>query len=343
MSLGKPRIVIYGVGQFGTYITRMIVERGWPIVAAFNRAGSGKVGVDLGQLTGLGRELGVVVQDSDTASYQNLDADLAIVTTTDRLAENLPAYRRLMGAGLKVLCHGAESNFPWGNDAALAMEIDRLAKENNVTFTGSGVWDTYRIWTGILATGPCTEIRSIFHESFSDASCTGKELMLAVGVGMTPGQYQEECVRKQGLIGGYYKTVPHHVLTAMGLTVTETSEHREPVLFDTPVYCEHLGMELQPGTVVGTRIVAKANSREGVSVLMHHEGRLARHGETEYMFWQIDGKPSVKLTMHRDMADTVHLSSASIVKRIRDVIAAPSGIRPVSQLGPLRYASGART
>jgi len=34
--------------------------------------------------------------------------------------------------------------------------------------------------------------------------------MRAVGVGMTPEQYQEECVRQARLIGGYYKTVPHH-------------------------------------------------------------------------------------------------------------------------------------
>ena len=201
----KPKIVIYGVGQFGQYITRMLVKKGWPVVAAFNRAGN-KVGQDLGRLAGLDKDLGVVVQDCDKANYDSLEADLAIVTTTDRLSQNLPAYKRLMNAGLDVICHGAESNYPYGVDADIAGEIDRLAKTNDVTFTGTGMWDTYRIWSGILATGPCTEIHSIFHQSFSDASCTGKELMLAVGVGMTVEKYDAEIIQKPGLVGGFYKT-----------------------------------------------------------------------------------------------------------------------------------------
>ena len=35
----KPRIAIYGMGQFGQFIARLAAEKGWPIVAAFNRAG----------------------------------------------------------------------------------------------------------------------------------------------------------------------------------------------------------------------------------------------------------------------------------------------------------------
>jgi hypothetical protein len=43
----KPRIAIYGVGQYGSLAARFAVQKGWPIVAAFNRAGS-KVGQDWG-------------------------------------------------------------------------------------------------------------------------------------------------------------------------------------------------------------------------------------------------------------------------------------------------------
>ena len=32
---GKPRIAIYGMGQFGQFIARLAAEKGWPIVAAF--------------------------------------------------------------------------------------------------------------------------------------------------------------------------------------------------------------------------------------------------------------------------------------------------------------------
>ena len=74
----KPRIVIYGVGQYGGYVARFAVEKGWPIVAAFNRAGS-KVGQDLGRVIGLDRDLGVIIQDCDTGDYSNLEADVGLV------------------------------------------------------------------------------------------------------------------------------------------------------------------------------------------------------------------------------------------------------------------------
>ena len=54
MTPTKPRIVIYGISQFGQYVARFAVQKGWPIVAAFNRAGA-KVGQDLGRLAGLSR------------------------------------------------------------------------------------------------------------------------------------------------------------------------------------------------------------------------------------------------------------------------------------------------
>src|SRR5262245_25043507 len=139
----KPRIAIYGVGQYGQAVARLAVEKNWPVVAAYNRAGS-KVGQDLGRLAGLGRDLGVVVQDCDTADFSSLQADIGIVTMTNSLRRNLPAYERLMNAGANVLCHGGQSYFPWTIDREMAEKIDALAKRNGVTFTGSGIWDMSR-------------------------------------------------------------------------------------------------------------------------------------------------------------------------------------------------------
>jgi 2,4-diaminopentanoate dehydrogenase len=67
-STSRPRIVIYGVGQYGGFITRFAVQKGWPIVAAYNRAGP-KIGQDLGRVAGLDRDIGVMVQDCEHGDY----------------------------------------------------------------------------------------------------------------------------------------------------------------------------------------------------------------------------------------------------------------------------------
>jgi 4-hydroxy-tetrahydrodipicolinate reductase len=107
----KPRLVIYGTGTYNSRVVQIADQKGWPIVAAFNRAGA-KVGQDLGQVCGLARDIGVTIQDCDAASYDDLDADVAIVAITDRLNQNFAAYQRLMNAGLNVICHGTESYYP---------------------------------------------------------------------------------------------------------------------------------------------------------------------------------------------------------------------------------------
>ena len=164
----KPRVVIYGTGHFGQRITQYAVEKGWPIVAAFNRAGA-KVGQDLGRLAGLDKDLGVIVQDCDQVEFSKVDADIGIVGISDRLSINLPAYRNLMNGGMNVICHGSESYYPQGIDTGLANEIDELGKKNNVTFTGAKIWDHTRTWPGIVVAAACDEIYSFLHKSITDA------------------------------------------------------------------------------------------------------------------------------------------------------------------------------
>lgn len=333
MQLRRPRLVLYGTGQFGGYMTRFAVEKGWPIVAAFNRAGP-KIGQDLGQLYGLGRDLGVVVQDCEQVRYEALDADIALVVMSDQLRTNFSAYERMMGAGLNVLCHGGESYFPFGSDPETAARIDAIARTQGVTFTGGGIWDMSRIWAGILAAGPCTSLRALHHVTITDAQRNGVAQMRSVGVGMSAEAFIETRVRKAGPTNSMYKTIPQHVLTGLGYTVTQVTERIEPVVFDHAIHCRLLDSELPAGTCVGTRIVTESRTAEGVIADAHIELRLFREGEIEHMRWEVDGMPRTRVRTERD--DSSHATCASLFNRIPDVIAAPPGIQELYKLGPLR-------
>jgi 4-hydroxy-tetrahydrodipicolinate reductase len=321
--------MFYGTGQYGLEAVRITHAKGWPIVGAVNRAGA-KVGQDLGRLAGLGKDLGVIVQDCEQADYKSFKADVAIVAVTDRLQQNYPAYERLMNAGINVICHGAEAYFPWGADPQMAQQIDALAKRNGVTLTGTGIWDFSRIWSGILVAGPSSQIKSLFHRALTDAESANVQLMRVCGVSLTREEFAE---KSPTLIGGLYRLVPHHVLHALGYEVTRVTETREPVLSDKPVYCRLLDRELEPGICLGIRIVSTVETREGVTATSHSELRILPPGEKEHMFWQVDGKPASSVRV--DRTESLHTSASCLVNRVPDVIAAPPGIRLVSELGPL--------
>lgn len=324
-----PRIAFYGVGQYGLEAARIAIAKGWTIVAAYNRAG-GKIGQDLGRLCGLDRDIGVIVEDCETADFAASGANIAINAVVDRLAVNLPGYRRMMNAGMNIICHGAESYFPRGVDPEIADEIEALAQANRVTFTGTGIWDYSRIWAGIIAAGPSTRIDSMFHRSVTDAESATLELARLCGVGMTQEEFSE---KSAGNIGGLYRLISHHVVHALGYDVITVTERCEPVLSDAPAYSRLLDQQLAPGVVLGTRIVCEVTTRQGMTTKTHFELRILPEQETEHMEWILTGKPSTKIRV--DRTDPVHSSAACMVHRIPDVLAADPGIRPVSQLGAL--------
>jgi len=329
----KPRVMIYGVGFYGLEAVRILVKKGWPIVAAVNRAGP-KIGEDLGRLAGLSENLGVVVQDCETADYAAIDADIALVVQTERLELNFTAYQRLLGAGINVICHGSESYFPQGADPDLAEQIDALAKSNAVTFTGTGIWDFSRIWAGLLIAGPCTELHSLTHRSLTNAELANERMMRAYGVDMTQDEFLEKVTKVPGQLGELYKGIPAHVMHALGFTIKNVTEVREPVLSDQPVWCRLLDRFLQPGTTLGLRILVSVDTVEGPTASAHIELRLLAEGESENMTWTVDGRPPSKIRI--DRADGVHTSASCMVNRIPDVMATAPGIRLISQLGPLR-------
>jgi 4-hydroxy-tetrahydrodipicolinate reductase len=221
-----PRLAIYGVGQYGSLITRFASEKGWPVVAAFNRAGP-KVGQDLGRVAGLGRDLGVVVQDNETGDFEHLDADIGVVTHMDLLRHNMDAYRKFLGAGMNVICHGGQSYLPQTNDPVLAAEIESLALANDVTFTGSGIWDMSRIWSGILTAGPCTDITALRHFSLTDPE--GQLLTLTRGsaFNQSPERFYERGLDQSPVLLAH-KAIPELVLDALGYDVTESRAGANP-------------------------------------------------------------------------------------------------------------------
>jgi hypothetical protein len=325
----KPQVAIYGAGQYALESVRIMYRKGWDIVAAYNRAGE-KIGRDIGELAGI-EPLGVLVEDCEDADYGSSGANIAIHSVADRLDYNWPGHQRLLGAGINVICHGGESNFPWGSRPELAGRLDELAKAHGVTFTGTGIWDYSRIWSGLLAAGSASELTGLIHRTLTNGEAAGLELLKVCGGTLTLEEFSE---LNEGLLAGIYKTVPHQVLWALGLEVTDVSEEREPILDSEPVFSNALGANIEPGICLGTRITTRVRTREGINATSINELRVLKPGEKEHMVWEVQGRPETVIRV--DRTDSMHSSAACMVNRVPDVLNAEPGIQVISQLGPIR-------
>lgn len=327
----SPKLIICGAGFVGQELTRLAIAKGWEIVAAFNRAGD-KVGQDLGRLAGLNRELGVVVQDCDTANYNCLDADVALIAMTDYLDQNYPAYERFLSRGINVICHGSEAYHPRWMNSECAEKIDALARDNGVTFTGSGIWDATRIWSGIICAGPCVKIDSIEHSTQTEVIRQGIHHLDTIGAGLTVEEFYKKLGNKSVPAWDSLQIPSVAVLQQYGYTISNVSLKQEPVLWDEPVYCEANNREYPAGVSVGIRILINIETEEGVTANSCIEYRLFREGEEELMRWKVNGLPGMEITVKR--SDSGVASASSLFNRIPDVIAAESGIHTLMDFGP---------
>ena len=335
----KPRLVLYGIGQYGLMMVRFADKKGWPIVAAYNRAGA-KVGQDIGRLAGLGRDYGVVVQDCDKADYKNLDADVGLVTLWDILTDNFPAYQRLMNAWLNVLCQAGEAYYPPISDPETGAKIDHIARANKVTFCSGGVWDMSRIWSLMTVAGVCDEIKSIHTEAVTNLESFGEKITLLAGVGMSPEEFRATINDPSKSHNGrmFYKQIPTLALTALGYTVADCTYRQEPVILDRPFYSKLLKRELPKGSCAGLRTIVEATTKEGVTATAQADSRvLYIEGETEHTMWEVKGNLiSPKVRIERDNGHV--MQALSMFNRIKDVIAAPPGLMLNCQFpGPMKH------
>jgi 2,4-diaminopentanoate dehydrogenase len=324
-----PRgVVIFGVGSVGQAVARLVLQRGWRLAAGINRSGP-KIGRDLGLLAGQAEPLGIAVEDAAVVNLDRLDADIAVVAVDDRLARTRPLHRRLLEAGLNVVCSGGESSFPRAINGDAARELDAVARANGVTFTGCGLWDAYRLGTLRALAGPCTALRGLHHLSVVDVGRFGAETARLVGIGAVPGEGVGADAEPS-----IYRVLLQQAAASLGLTVEAMHERRERVVLTEPVPCPALGCVVEPGETAGSRSLLELSTREGVVVTGQLELRLTRPHEAERLGWTIDGDPPAELALSG--LDTGHATASSITNRLPDVIAAPPGLVTVDQLAPMR-------
>jgi 4-hydroxy-tetrahydrodipicolinate reductase len=326
-------VLLYGTGRVAQIVTRLLVDRGWPIVAAFNRAGD-KIGKDLGLLAGLPKPLGVVIQDSNSADLANIGADIAVVMTSDRLRVNFPVYERLIRSGVNVLSVGSEASYPWVGTPDLAKQIDQLAKDHSVSFCGSGFQDVHRIWQGLTLIGGCCRLRGFLQESQIDVALFGSEVAHLVRAGMSVDQFRRETKDGNDDIS-IYRVFLQQIVHALGLEIISVEQRLEPVVSARNIACESLGTTIPAGFCTGTRFITEIRSCDGVTATASNELRLFAPDEQAMIRWSIDGDPPAEVIVTGFRSDIG--TATPLVNRIPQVIAAEPGIVTIDRLGPVQF------
>jgi 4-hydroxy-tetrahydrodipicolinate reductase len=332
-TVAAPKVAIYGTGFVAQAITRILFDKEWPIVAAYNRAGP-KIGKDLGQLAGVGRDLSVIVDDIENADCRALDADIAVIAGPDFLSEAFPLYEPFLTAGINVLSCGSEAYDPHLIDPAIAERIDTLARANGVTFCGGGLWDATRIWPGLLVAAPCLRVDALEYWAETEALRQGLHWAPLLGVGLTVEEFDDTIGRTASPMNAILRIPMLIALKHYGYDVIAVTMGQEPIVLDEDIYSAELGRRFTAGVCVGTRTTIDVSTKQGIAARSRFDYRLFRDGEVEHGTWQVHGLPGFRIRVERD--DSGVAQASSVANRIPDVVRAAPGIMTVLDLGPGR-------
>ena len=255
----KIKVVQYGTGKMSVYTMRYVYEKGAEIVGAID-INPDVIGKDIGDIIGTEKR-NVLVSDIKDAEKVLIDTkpDICIVTTMSLISDLEDALCLCARLGINAITTCEEAFFPANSSPRITNEIDKLAKENNCTITGSGYQDAY--WGNLISTiaGSTHNITKIKGSSSYNVEDYGIALAKAHGAGLTLEEFEKEVAsadniseeeRKQLIEKGefmpsYMWNVNGWLCEKLGLTVQSQIQKCVPQVHNEDIQSSTLNMTVK--------------------------------------------------------------------------------------------------
>lgn len=330
----RVRAVVYGVGAMGSIIARLLVEKGAEVVGAIARSPE-KVGRDLGEVAGLGVELGVTVEDDPDAVLARAQADVAVVAVSSNLATMYDHFRRCIERGANVVTIEEESFFPWATAPSLARRLDELAKRHGVTITGSGAQDALWMTLPCVLMGVAHRVDSVHGRTSWNVDDYGPEVAEHVHAGATLEQFDAH-LAEHGWPPFVVRNALDALLADIGLTAEHVQTSVRPVIAAAKTPSRSLGAVIPEGCLLGVLDTVTITAREGPSFTFEQTGCVYGPEQSDVNEWVVRGEPE-ELVLRNDRVPTRLATCTQVINRIPDVLNAPPGFVTVAELPRLRY------
>ena len=314
MNVQPISVAQYGIGPIGAEIARLLLTKPWIKVVGAVDIDPEKIGKDLGEVIGLGRNIGVVV----TPELQG-KPDVVCHSTGSRLREVAAQLESLLDRGCHVVSTCEELSFPL--DGEIRERLQHVARARNVALLGTGVNPGFVMdKLPLTITSVCQEVHSVEILRIQNASTRREPLQRKVGAGMTVAEFRAAVDAGKIKHMGLRESL---LLVGNGLGVefeNVTDEKIEPIVAEREVVTKYL--RVAPGQVAGVHQTIFGTGKINVSLELRMYVGAEELAADKVI---VRGVPDVEMTI-KDGVHGDRATAAMVVNSIPRIVQARCGV-----------------
>ncbi|HSR50476.1 MAG TPA: dihydrodipicolinate reductase [Acidobacteriota bacterium] len=320
------KVIQCGLGPIGLRLTHLLAQRsGVKIVGAVD-IDPQLAGRSLAELADLRQPLDVKV----TGGFDKLgeiEANVAILTTSSELSKTAPLILQCLDRGWDVISTCEELSFPWHTQPGTASRIDQAARRQGLSVLGTGINPGFLMdYLPAAASGLCQRVNRIVVERIQDAAFRRLPFQKKIGAGLTPKEFhsrvEEGRLRHVGLTESM-----HLVAACLGWTLERTEDVVEPVMAIDEVEIED--RTIQPGQALGVTQTGRG-WRDGHEVItLVFRAAIGQENPRDRI--QISGAPPVEILIPGGVNGDVG-TCAITANAAHTILRAPSGLRTMADI-----------
>jgi len=322
---------VWATGRAGQELVRAGADRPWLDFRAgivFDRA---KEGLDLGEVCGLDRQLGVRLTVDADAVLARPDVDVVFYAGLGTANEVADACSRANRAGKDAITVSGLVHPRTALGSTAAAALDAGARATGTRTLGTGIWDYLTIALPLASLSTVRAFDELRLERVADTSCWGHGVLRDEGIGAPP-----EAAGDGSIMRGFLFESTMLLAESLGLEIGAPSFSSVPMVTD--VRRERAGFVAEPGTICGYRRELTAEIERGGRIVTVWHGRFdlqpERDGLEVSAAVRIVGDPSFEIALRGELfRDTYPPTGSRAIAAVRPLRALPPGLRTIDELG----------